>query len=141
MRLAKKTQYGLQILLQLAVSAKLVQAKDIAAEQNLNEPYVEQLLAALKRSGLVRTARGRRGGYRLARACGRVTLLDVIETFEGPLELTETADATAGNGNVHAQAAMMVWGSLTGLMRETSADITLETILARENYLMPDYVI
>jgi Rrf2 family protein len=60
-----------------------LQIRQIAAEQDIPDRYLEQLLATLRRSGLVRSQRGARGGYILAREPWKITLLEVISSIEG----------------------------------------------------------
>jgi Rrf2 family cysteine metabolism transcriptional repressor len=138
-KLSKQTQYGLQILLQLARRARtsqLATGKQIARQQSVNEPYVEQLVAPLKRGGLVQTVRGRHGGYTLGKAPGQITVLDIIESFEGSLELVNDDNRTANGEGVE-----IVWRHLAAGLREAAADITLASILENQNEGMPDYII
>jgi Rrf2 family protein len=60
-----------------------VLAKDIAAMTDIPAPYLSRVLHALGRSGLIRTKRGYRGGFALARPASRISLLDVAEAVEG----------------------------------------------------------
>jgi Rrf2 family protein len=59
-----------------------VPARELAAEEGLPADYVEQILLKLRRAGIVRSARGARGGYALARSPERVSVRDVIEAAE-----------------------------------------------------------
>lgn len=60
-----------------------LQIRQIAAEQNIPDRYLEQLLAALRRCGLVRSQRGAKGGYLLAREPWKITVLEIIGCIEG----------------------------------------------------------
>jgi Rrf2 family transcriptional regulator, cysteine metabolism repressor len=86
-RLSTKGEYGLLALVDLALQSQdePVQAAEIALRQLIPKQYLDQLLMILKRSGLVSSMRGRRGGYRLARPAGSITLLEAITALEGPL--------------------------------------------------------
>jgi len=86
-RLSTKGEYGLLALVDLALQGQdqPVQASDIAQRQQIPKQYLDQLLMILKRSGLVSSARGRRGGYRLSRPAGTITLLEAVVALEGPL--------------------------------------------------------
>jgi Rrf2 family cysteine metabolism transcriptional repressor len=86
-RLSTKGEYGLLALVDLALQGQdqPVQAADIAHRQQIPKQYLDQLLMILKRSGLVSSMRGRRGGYRLSRPAGEITLLEAITALEGPL--------------------------------------------------------
>jgi Rrf2 family transcriptional regulator, cysteine metabolism repressor len=86
-RLSTKGEYGLLALVDLALQGQdePVQAADIAHRQQIPKQYLDQLLMILKRSGLVSSVRGRRGGYRLSRSAGDITLLEAVVALEGPL--------------------------------------------------------
>ena len=87
MKLSTKGEYGLLALVDLALQGQdePVQAADIARRQGIPKQYLDQLLMILKRSGLVSSLRGRRGGYRLSRPARSITLLEAITALEGPL--------------------------------------------------------
>ena len=86
MELSCKTEYALLALLELAgryKDAEPLQIRQIAAQQSIPDRYLEQLLATLRRGGLVKSQRGAKGGYVLAREPWKITLLDVVDTLEG----------------------------------------------------------
>lgn len=93
MRLSSKAQYGLLALLDLALfsAGQPLQASQIAERQAIPKQYLDQLMMDLKRGRLVVSARGRQGGYQLARPAGAISLWDVIAVFEGPLCDSPTA--------------------------------------------------
>lgn len=86
MELSCKSEYALLALLELASQydkGEPLQIRQIAAQQNIPDRYLEQLLASLRRCGLVRSQRGAKGGYLLARDPWKITLLDVVTCIEG----------------------------------------------------------
>ncbi|MBD1910558.1 MULTISPECIES: Rrf2 family transcriptional regulator [unclassified Leptolyngbya] len=86
MELSCKSEYALLALLALAANAasgEPLQIRQIAAEQHIPDRYLEQLLATLRRGGLVRSQRGAKGGYVLAQEPWQVTLFDVVSCIEG----------------------------------------------------------
>ena len=94
LNLSTKSRYGLRILLQLAQcrgSGRSCKVRELAEQQSISDAYVEQIMIALKGSGLVLSARGRNGGYLLGRVPADITVLDVIELFEGRIDLVGTA--------------------------------------------------
>jgi Rrf2 family protein len=81
-----KSEYALLALLELTIhysSGEPLQIRQIAAEQNIPDRYLEQLLATMRRAGLVRSQRGAKGGYLLAREPWKITLLEVVGCIEG----------------------------------------------------------
>lgn len=86
MELSTKSEYALLALLELAAhysTGDPLQIRQIAAEQSIPDRYLEQLLAILRRSGLVRSQRGAKGGYLLSREPWKITLLDILTCVEG----------------------------------------------------------
>jgi Rrf2 family protein len=84
--LSCKNEYALSALIELAAhyrSGEPLQIRQISAQQNIPDRYLEQLLANLRRCGLVRSQRGARGGYILAREPWKITLLEVMTCLEG----------------------------------------------------------
>ena len=92
MRISTKGRYGLRILLDLAAhqaDARPRLIREIAKSQQISEKYVSRLILALRDAGIVGSFRGARGGYSIVKPLDQVTLLEAIETMEGPLEVVE----------------------------------------------------
>ena len=88
--------YASRALLSLALhdDAQLpTSVRDIAERTGLPQPYLEQILLALKGAGLVRSKRGVGGGYVLARPPEEITLAQIVEALEGPIGMTECSVA------------------------------------------------
>ena len=62
-----------------------VRLREIAAEQDISESYLEQIFMALRRAGLLESARGAQGGYALARAPETITVGEIVRVLEGPI--------------------------------------------------------
>ncbi|MCV3212679.1 Rrf2 family transcriptional regulator [Plectonema radiosum NIES-515] len=86
MELSCKSEYGILALLELAThyqSGEPLQIRTIAAQQNIPDRYLEQLLATLRRGGIVKSQRGSKGGYILSREPWKITLFEVMGCLEG----------------------------------------------------------
>ncbi|MEC4814726.1 MAG: Rrf2 family transcriptional regulator [Scytonema sp. PMC 1069.18] len=86
MELTNKSEYALLSLLALAKSyssGESLQIREIAAQQNIPNRYLEELLATLRRGGLIKSIRGVKGGYVLAREPQKITVLDALRCIEG----------------------------------------------------------
>lgn len=84
--LSCKCKYALSALVELATayaSGEPIQSREIARRQNIPDRYLEQVLATLKRGGLVRSQRGVNGGYLLALEPSTVSILDVVRCIDG----------------------------------------------------------
>jgi Rrf2 family protein len=85
--LSQKCKYALQALLVLAKenSDNLLLVSDIAERENLPKKFLEAILLELNRNGLVRSRRGRGGGYALAKPADLITFGQVVRIMDGPL--------------------------------------------------------
>lgn len=129
-----KTQYGLMALLELArvhSQGGVLQVGEIAARQQIPDRYLEQMLTNLRRSAILRSIRGPRGGYQLARAPAEIRLSEVVQCLEGePPPNRCSSQATA-----EAEAVL----GLRQRLRETHQGIlngeTLQSLLDRRDEL------
>lgn len=64
-------------------SGEPMQIRQIAAQQSIPDRYLEQLLATLRRGGIVKSQRGSKGGYLLTKEPWRITVFEVLECLEG----------------------------------------------------------
>lgn len=88
MKLSTKGRYGLRAFIDLAAcnGGAPVSISSISARQDISERYLEQLMAKLKKAGLVRSVRGAGGGYVTAKDPSEVSVGDVLRALEGSLE-------------------------------------------------------
>lgn len=102
MQLSTKVRYAVMAMVDLAMQEKadrsgdLVCLADIAARQQLSQSYLEQLFAKLRRAGLVCSARGPGGGYRLARPPSRIAIADLVAAVEEPIRATRCETGSVG---------------------------------------------
>ena len=91
MKLSSRSRYGLRAVLDLALEYGKgpLHIKAIASRQDISNKYLEQLMTILKTSGLVRSLRGPKGGYMLAKPPNEVKLDEVFTVLEGPLVTVE----------------------------------------------------
>ena len=87
MRLSTRGHYGLKAMFDLAqhYGTEPIPLKTVAERQNISENYLEQLIATLRKTGLVKSVRGSQGGYILARDPEKITVGDIIRVMEGPI--------------------------------------------------------
>ena len=88
--LSQKSHYALRALLVLAArgDGKPIQIAEIADSANIPKKFLEQILLELKKPGIVRSHRGRSGGYSLGRPAKDISFADVLRVTDGPLALT-----------------------------------------------------
>ncbi|WP_372786157.1 Rrf2 family transcriptional regulator [Phenylobacterium sp.] len=95
MRLSTKGRYAVMAMADLArrdcEPTRAVALAEIAARQEISLSYLEQLFARLRRKGLVQSARGPGGGYRLARTAAETSIAEIVLAVDEPLRATRCA--------------------------------------------------
>ena len=88
MKLSTRARYGLSALIDLGLHSEIetVSLQSIASRQNISVSYLEQLMAMLKKAGIVTSSRGASGGYRLGRPAQEISVGDILRVLEGGLE-------------------------------------------------------
>ena len=115
MKISTKGRYGVKALFELAMheGAGPLSLKTIAQRQGLSEHYLEQLVATLRKAGLVTSVRGAQGGYTLTRPASSITVGDVLRVLEGPIGFsdcaTENGVAAEHCGKSEGCVAQGVW--------------------------------
>lgn len=132
MQLSVRGDYGIRAVLELArrYGDGLVQSSDIAALQVIPEPYLHQLLLALRKAGLVRSVRGPRGGYALARPPEELTLAEVMEALEGPLG-QDCAEEVSGCAQKDFCAVRSVWQGVDRATRRILSSTTIAQLASK----------
>lgn len=132
LRISKITDYGTLVMTQMASDpARRFSATDLAAALGLGGATVSKVLKLLGQQGLVRSTRGLRGGYTLARAPGLITLADIVAALEErPFGLTECS-ATAGLCTIEAGCNVRAsWQRINGVIRHALEQVTLADMVA-----------
>ena len=87
MKISTKRRYALRLMLDLAMNhgGGFIPLKTVAQQQEISDKYLEQIIHRLNREGLVESARGAQGGYRLARKAEDYSVGEILRTVEGSL--------------------------------------------------------
>lgn len=88
MKVAKKTEYGLRAMVALALMAgerHAVPLRTIAESEDIPEPFLDQIVAKLRKAGFVKSVRGVNGGYMLSRAASDIKIGSLVRVLEGSL--------------------------------------------------------
>lgn len=98
MKISQKGLYALQAMMTLArrYEQGAIKIRDIAAESDLPEKFLELILLELKNARIVDSVRGARGGYQLRRAPSEIPLSDIIRLVDGPLAPMGDAEQLRG---------------------------------------------
>ncbi len=131
MKISTKGRYGLRILLDLILhdseTPRLI--RDIAESQQISEKYISRLIIDLRRAGMVRSIRGAKGGFRIAKKPEEITLLDVVEVMEGPLSIVDCVRSPEKCTRHENCATRAIWDKLNSEIRASMSRITLADIL------------
>ena len=134
MKISAKARYGLRILLDVALHethARPRTIKEIADAQGISEKFISRIVVPLRERGMIKSERGKLGGFRLAQAPSDITLLAVIETLQGPVSLVDCVADKAGCVRSGTCVARSVWTEVNTAVRAALRGMTLETVLER----------
>ena len=133
MKLSTKGRYGLRAMIDLAEfsEAEPVSIASISQRQGISERYLEQLMAKLKKAGLVESIRGAGGGYVVHGDTGKISAGDILRALEGSLEAV-TCAAFHEDESCKAQdicATKYVWQKINESIRTTVDGIYLDQLV------------
>ena len=131
--ISRETDYACRVLLHLALQEPSCRAtaQQIAEERLIPRALVRRVVTRLSAAGLVVTARGSDGGITLARPTSEISLLEVVETFEGPLALNRCAVAPVTCQLVGVCTVHDAWVDARQILRDHLRQITFEKLVAR----------
>jgi len=134
MRLTARSEYGVLALIDLAIrfGEGPVSARGVAERQQIPGKFLEQLFVALRQAGLVTAVRGAHGGFELSRPPAAITVLDVVEALEGPLQPTLCGGESACDRG-GACAAAGVWKRATDALRGVLTTTSLAELAGVQN--------
>jgi Rrf2 family protein len=95
MQLTRGSEYAIRAILDLASKPDetKIQLKEIAARMDIPEDFLAKIFQILNRTGIVKSFRGTKGGYTLAKPPEQITLKDIISAVDGPIKLNKCIDA------------------------------------------------
>ena len=133
MRISTRGDYACRALLSLALHRDVggpTSVRDIAERTALPQPYLEQILLALKGAGLVRSKRGVGGGYVLAREPEDIMLSDIVSAVDGPITVGDFgAPHQDGACDHEGQCVLLeIWNQAGAHMREHLSGYSLAGI-------------
>jgi Rrf2 family iron-sulfur cluster assembly transcriptional regulator len=124
--------YACRALLSLALRQEVAptSVRDIAERTGLPQPYLEQILLALKGAGLVRSKRGVGGGYVLARPADQIGLDEILSAVDGPITIGDFGEPHQDGACDHEGQCVLlaVWKQAGDVMRRHLEGYTLATI-------------
>lgn len=139
MRMSAKAEYAVRAMVELATAEAgvLVKTDDLAHAQGIPAQFLVDILTNLRTDRLVRSHRGRDGGYELARPAGEISIADVLRCIDGPL--ASVRDIGLGDLPYCGPTAALtdVWRALRASMRSVLEETSLADVAAGR---LPEHV-
>ncbi len=131
MKLSTKGRYGARAMLELALNYKKgpVLLRDIAKRQEISERYLERMMTALVAAGLVRSLRGKHGGFSLAKSPVEIKLSEIIQVVEGSIAPVACVDDPKLCNRVNICITRDIWGKMKKAILKVLDSITLENMI------------
>ena len=135
MKVSAKVDYALQAIIEIArASGKglLISAEEVARAHEIPEKFLEGILTALRKAGLINSYRGPSGGYELAIAASEITVADVIRAIDGPLAAVRGSapeDISYSGASKHVAD---VWIATRVALRQVLENISIQDALSGE---------
>jgi Rrf2 family iron-sulfur cluster assembly transcriptional regulator len=136
MKMSTKGRYAVMAMIDIGQhsAGEPVSLAEIAHRQDISQEYLEQLFGKLRKAGLVESARGPGGGYRLARPAADIPIADVILAVDEALRVTRCeGDAVEGCVKGERCCAHDLWASLGRQMMYFLASVSLEDVVEQRN--------
>jgi len=130
-RITKITDHGIVLLAHFASEpmGAVCNARDLSREEKLSLPMVSKILKILAGAGLLRSHRGVKGGYSLARSPGETTLAEIVSVLEGPIALTDCSNSDNGGCTRKSDCrARPHWRIINQAILDSLMKITLKEI-------------
>jgi FeS assembly SUF system regulator len=131
MRLSSLADYAVVILTAAARHAgeARLNATLLAGDTGVPLPTVQKLVSRLAAAGLLESARGTGGGFRLARPAGAISLADIVEAVEGPIAMTACVEGATHECCIEETCRVRPhWGAVNGAVRGALAGVSLATL-------------
>ncbi|BAK81265.1 RrF2 family transcriptional regulator [Candidatus Arthromitus sp. SFB-rat-Yit] len=137
MKMSTRGRYGIKAMLELALSydTEMMSVRSIAQKQKISELYLEQLFSTLKKANLIKSVRGAKGGYSLTRKPKEITIKDIIDVVEGPINISDCAENNSTCDNLDRCATRVLWVKIRDAINNIFSSVTLQDIIDEHNKL------
>lgn len=137
MKITAKARYALRILMDIGAhgDGSVRTIREIGASQGISDKFISRIVVPLRRNGLIVTARGVKGGLSLGRFPANITLLDIVESMDGPLTLVHCLSRPGACRRHGACAAEAAWLDVNNALADALRSVTLEKVIAEDRRL------
>lgn len=130
MKLSTKGRYGVKAVVELAINygGEPLSIKKISESESISENYLEQLFSSLRKADLIKSIRGAQGGYVLSKAPKNITIAEVMNALEGPIEIADCVEDGSCD-NTDCCATRLLWSKIKKSIDDVLESITLQDIV------------
>jgi Rrf2 family protein len=134
MKISTKIRYGARAMLELAshYGEGPIELKEIANKENISLKYLEQVIIPLRTAGLLKSVRGSKGGYALAKPPSEICLNEMVEILDGPLSLIECLHDPKICRRVPTCVTREIWKEVFDAINGIFRSVTLEDLVNRK---------
>lgn len=133
MKISTASRYGLRAMVYLAKSKGICSINKISQDENISSDYLEKIISKLEKAGLVKSKRGMRGGYFLARPSEKITVGEIIRVLEGTMApvLCVAKEKTKKYSCPRRKLCLTinVWQKIQDVLNSTLDSITLKDLI------------
>jgi Rrf2 family protein len=131
MKITRRTDYAIHLIADLAEKPESCHGlRSLAERHGVTYAFARTVQQGLLKAGIIRAARGINGGIKLAKSLDEITLLEVFEAAQDPLEVTfDTSDVPWCSCEKHACLSQKVWEATRQSMHESLSSLTMEHLL------------
>ena len=137
MQLSTKTRYGLRAMVDLSIREGQgpILIDSIARRQEVSRKYLDAIFSRLREAGLVRSQRGAKGGVMLGRPSNSITVADVVEALDGPVDLVDCGHGHDDCARRSHCATQILWLDLSRIIVDHLAARTLDQLASHQRQL------
>jgi len=134
MKISTKIRYGTRAMLELAshYGEGTIELREIAEKEDISPKYLEQVIVPLRTAGLVKSVRGSKGGYTLAKPPSNISLREIFEVLEGPVNLVDCLADPEACQRTSACVTREIWKEVSDVIDKVFSSITLEEMVNRK---------
>jgi Rrf2 family transcriptional regulator, iron-sulfur cluster assembly transcription factor len=136
MKLSTKGRYAVMAMVDIGQQggARPISLAEISSRQDISQEYLEQLFLKLRKAGLVESARGPGGGYRLSREADEIFVYDIIAAVDEPMKMTR-CEGDAVDGCVRGERCCThdLWSSIGRQVNTFLANVSLDDVVNCRN--------
>jgi len=134
MKISTKIRYGTRAMVELAFhyGEGAIELGEIAKKEDISPKYLEQVIVPLRTAGLVKSVRGSKGGYSLAKPPSDISLREVFEGLEGPVSLVDCLVDPEACQRTSSCVTREIWKEVSDTIDKILSSVTLEEMVNRK---------